>query len=194
MTTEIPVKTASMTPVKTAPIIQKKKKGKGRKLILVIVGGVLLACCSIFALVSLYSDSSSSESSNSISSESDDDRESSKPTASPQPPAPSFDDLHDSLNTMTEAQWENYASNDLIGLRVEGWEGTVYDVDQTLGVYTVIVDIQDDSQVRLRVSEEDALTYEKEQAVTVYGTIDIVTWILGSISLSLDNGIIAIGE
>lgn len=149
-----------------------------RKIILVLVVGVLIACAAIafFALSGDGGDSTASVV----------DGGTAEPTVTPLP-APTFDELHESLSTMTEAQWEYYASNDLVGMYVDGWQGTIYDVNQTLGFYQVVVDIQDDSQIRVEVSEEDALTFEKDQPVTVSGEIDNVSWILGLITLTLDD-------
>lgn len=90
---------------------------------------------------------------------------------------------------MTEAQWENYAHG-LRGMRINGWTGTVRDVDQTLGRYAVLVMVggSRDNQLTVPVSEEVALAIDRGQSVTVSGQIDSVIWVFDLIDLTLAQG------
>lgn len=108
-------------------------------------------------------------------------------------PAPSFDELHQNFASMTEVQWNNY-KDDVKGAYVEELSGTVSDVDEMLGSYTIILYHNDDpnSRIRIPVSEETALIYERGQVLTVSGNIALVLSdeIFGGIALSMDEGTI----
>lgn len=105
-------------------------------------------------------------------------------------PAPPYTEIRQNLEDMTEAQWEAYADS-LAGKSIEGWTGTVKDVDQTLGSYAVLVAVgDDDNQVSVPVDEDTALLFNKGDEVTFSGTVSSVTWVLGLVDLTLRDATI----
>ncbi len=111
------------------------------------------------------------------------------PTNTPEP-VPAYTEIRENIETMTEAQWESFAET-LKGKAINEWTGTVKDVDQTLGSYTVLVSVGNrDNQVSVPVEEDQALTFNKGDEVTFSGTVSSVTWVLGLVNLYLGDATI----
>jgi hypothetical protein len=98
--------------------------------------------------------------------------------------APSFSEIAENYNSMTDAQWEKYAAP-IAGAYAKDWEGTVTEVDvgEIMGGYSISIDAGRDSflsEVNIGdVSEELALSLNKGQRVRFSGTIDYASNILG---------------
>lgn len=106
-------------------------------------------------------------------------------------PAPGFLEIKDNYETMTEAQWENFA-DETKGAYVDGWSGTVQEVDQTLGKYNVTIEYDTYPELRFYIPDypkEDALALERDQEVSVSGTVSLVSAAFGY-SIHLENATI----
>ena len=117
------------------------------------------------------------------------------PTATPLPIAPSFEEIESQVKSMTEAQWKAYLPT-LKGLRVVDWSGWVTDVDKGLfGDFTLWLDMDPPGSFSIQdiyipIPESIALEFQKEQQVTISGIIDHVSELLGSISVTFEEGAI----
>lgn len=183
----------STEPMIATSISTAKKKRPIRKVLLLLVGGLALACCGIFALTMLFSNSSTSETTERITNQSTDNSESSQPTQTPKPTAPPIEEILASVEGMTDAQRNKY-NESIRGNRVEGWRGTVSEVDEgeVFGGFTVYVDMVDDNfgiEVYIDVSEDVALSLNLGQEIEFSGDVKTVSDILG-ISVSIENAII----
>jgi hypothetical protein len=110
------------------------------------------------------------------------------PTATPTPEwmAPSYDEICDNNDTMTDLQQEDYAAS-MAGKKVVGWVGKVYDVESgNGGLYTVQVEMVDsiisarDLEI-LGVPRDIAVALNVEQQITFSGTIKSVDMFMGNI-------------
>ena len=174
----------SPKPIITTTISAEKKKRPIRKILLLLVGGLALACCGIFALTMLFSDSSTSETTERITNQSNDNNESSQPTQTLQPTAPPIEDILTSVEGMTDAQRNKY-NESIQGSRVDGWQGTVSEVNEgeVFGGFTVYVDMVDNylgAEVFIDVTEDIALSLNLGQEIEFSGDIKTVSDILGT--------------
>lgn len=102
------------------------------------------------------------------------------PTPTPTPTlmtplAPPFGTFQDNYDSMTDAQWESFASS-IEGTYVNNWEGIDDDVEkgEILDGYTVEVRMDEDSSrspVYIDVPDDLALSFNREQRVRFSGRI-----------------------
>jgi hypothetical protein len=95
----------------------------------------------------------------------------------------------ENYNEMTDAQWEMYA-NTIEGAYIDRWEGVVRDVDagEIFGGYDIYIDMDEGSSPSIYigdVSEEMALSINKDQKVVVSGMIGLASNSFG-LTLHLD--------
>lgn len=102
-------------------------------------------------------------------------------------PAPSFTEIAENYNAMTDAQWEQYAKP-LKGKRAVDWEGTVEEVDvgEISGTYSIYIDAGRNTFVPEvvinNVPADVGLSLNKGQRIRFSG--DIV-WADNSIGLNI---------
>lgn len=100
-------------------------------------------------------------------------------TPTPDWMAPSYGEMCDNNDTMTDLQQEDYAAS-MAGKKIVGWTGKVYDVQSdTNGAYTVQVDVADgmfkSRQVEiLAVPRDIAAGLNVDQEIRFDGTIESV--------------------
>jgi hypothetical protein len=99
-------------------------------------------------------------------------------TATPDWMAPSFEEMCNNNDTMTDIQQEEYAKS-MAGKKIVGWAGKVYDVERDGDTFKVQVDVSDGlfkaRQVEiLGVSAELAPTLNVDQEISFDGTIQSV--------------------
>jgi len=99
-----------------------------------------------------------------------------------------FFTIRNDAEKMTDAQWAKYAE-DVTGKRVH-WKGYIENIEEGGKVWldmdspTEVISVQD---VYLNVPEEDALKYNKDQAIEFEATIDRIDKILGSMSIDFED-------
>jgi hypothetical protein len=100
-----------------------------------------------------------------------------KPTLTPYPLAPSAQEIFDSVKNMTDAQRNKYMES-LENSRVEDWQGTVRDVDESeiFGGFSIEVDTQSNNndripEIQIEVSEDVALSVNKGDKIAFSGVI-----------------------
>lgn len=108
-------------------------------------------------------------------------------------PAPAYEEIRLTVQSMTEAQWKQYLGG-LRGYYAVNWTGWVVDVDRKLsGDYVLWVDmdapgamfsVQD---VYIPVPDRLALALHKDQEVVFSGMIRSANNILGSLAINLEN-------
>lgn len=176
----------------------KKKKGSKLKGCLFIVGGIFLAIILLAILVPSSPDTSTPGEVSSVAEESGEGAVSeSSPTETPPPFAPPIEEILATVDGMTDAQRNNY-NETLRGNIVENWTGTITDVDEgeLLGGFTVYVDMVDSNfgaEVHIKVTEEVALSLNKDQKIVFSGEIDSVSDILGT-TVFIENATIEPAE
>lgn len=117
------------------------------------------------------------------------------PTGTPTPVGPAFVLIRSNFLTMTDTQWNHYAES-LRGVRIEGWEGVVSEVDEgeILGGHTVYVDMDRGGvDVFIDVSESVALTLNLNQRIIFSGTISSASGFLG-LSISIRDAEIELAK
>jgi hypothetical protein len=171
------------------------KKRKSVKWIAIIAGGAILTCVCLVAF-GLYVDSTpSGQAANAtrvatgtqeaLAAATDAARPTDQPlpTDTPAPTstpslAPAFETFIENYETMTDAQWENFADG-VAGTYIHEWHGRVSNVDahELLGGYTAQVDVgrRSISEVSIDVSEDVALALNKDQEIVFSGTVDYVS-------------------
>lgn len=180
---------------------EKKNKPKSNLLLWLIIGSIM-ACCGIVFLGAIFSSASTPTGGNDPGQA--DTVENSAPAASPEtvvaspaaspaPLAPSIEEILAAVEGMTDAQRNHYMAS-LEGARVEGWRGTVSDVDEgeILGGFSVYVDMVPSnfsSEVHFDVPEDIALSLSKDQVIVFSGNIETVSDILGT-TVFLENVVI----
>jgi len=104
-----------------------------------------------------------------------------------------FAEIRNNMNRMTEAQWKKYARS-LKGKTIS-WSGWVEDVNEKFfGGYELWVDMDPPNvamsvqDVTFEIPDELALKLRKDQRVVFTGTIKSVMNVLGSCSVTLENG------
>jgi hypothetical protein len=193
------VKPISTTPTPTPAVKQSKPKNK---VLTQIIGVIVLGCCGLFALSIIVSGGNSKKSEGSPSQTASNQNSSQptvlsptsqQPTSQPptsQPLAPSIQEILATVEGMTDAQRNQY-SESLKGSRVEGWRGTIDDVDEgeIFGGFTIYIDMVTDNfgaEVHIDVSKEVALSLNKGQEIVFSGDIKSVSDILG-ITVFIEN-------
>lgn len=181
-------------PIKTANVQKPHKKKSKRNIIIAVIASIIVVCCFLGILVSgtdtdeMGSSLPDSTNGDSVSSEDLENNEDTlaepSPTATPLPLAPPIEEILATVEGMTDAQRNNY-NEQLKGNIVENWTGTIMDVDEgeIFGGFTVYVDMVDDnfsSEVHIKVTEEVALSLNKEQKIVFSGAIKSVSDILGT--------------
>ncbi len=118
----------------------------------------------------------------------------------PLEPALSYEEIRGNANTMTDAQWNQYTES-LKGLSVIDWEGWITDVNEkTFGGYEVQIDMEPPVgittyDVHFDISDELALTLEKEQKIRFSGQIDQVNNVFSmNLVFLLNNGTLTVLE
>ena len=109
------------------------------------------------------------------------------PTPTPYPTAPRIEEMVSKRSTMTEAQWNNYASN-LKRHNVTNWRGTISEVSDFLGTYTVHVDVTDENvgaDVVFSLPKEEALAINIGDELVFSGIVDSVNMLFGSVTVRL---------
>lgn len=90
-------------------------------------------------------------------------------------PSPPFQDIADNYDEMTDAQWEKYSRDELVGTLVSDWTGTVGEVDkgELSGNYTIYVTMPGRflPEAFIDVNEKTALELRKNQEITFSGKI-----------------------
>ncbi len=94
-------------------------------------------------------------------------------------PAPSIQEILATVEGLTDAQRNQY-SESLKGSRVEGWRGTINDVDEgeIFGGFTIYIDMVPENfgaEVHIDVSKEVALSLNKGQESIFSGNIKSVS-------------------
>jgi len=177
----------------TNSAITAKKKSPISKTLLAIVVSVILVCCGLGLLSVVLSDENNTDSTPNTSQPPLPQVTSQPPTSIPQTFAPSIEEILATVEDMTDAQRNQYLAS-LEGSHLEGWRGTVSDVDEgeIFGGFTIYVDMVDEnfgSEVHIDVSEEVALSLSKGQEITFSGDIKSVSDILGT-TVFIENAII----
>lgn len=182
-------------PIPTTPAPALKPSKPKNKLLAPIIGLVILACCGLFALTLSQSDKSKKTegSSNQTTSNQNPSQSSTAVPPTLQPLAPSIQEILSKTEGMTDAQRNQY-SESLKGNRVEGWRGTIDDVDEgeIFGGFTIYIDMVPgnfSSEVHIDVSKEVALSLNKGQEIVFSGNIKSVSDIL-NITVFIENATI----
>jgi divalent metal cation (Fe/Co/Zn/Cd) transporter len=105
-----------------------------------------------------------------------------------------FETIRGNMGKMTDASWDKYVKEELIGEKVS-WKGWVSDVkSQTFGGgYKVLIDMDPPGSMSVQdiyvedVDESIALNMNKQDKVGVSGTIVSVYDIFGSCAVTLKN-------
>lgn len=107
------------------------------------------------------------------------------------PIAPAYSAIMAEASDMTDAQRNAYLKT-LTGASIANWSGAVCDVSETFGSYMVEVTIDQDNdallcttEVQWKVTEEQALEYSKDQAVTFSGVVESISEIVGVVRFTL---------
>lgn len=174
--------------VATPTVVTENKKKPKSKLLLWLVAGGLLACCGFTVLGAAFSASGSETSGGNLNPANSAQDASSipaeenpvqAPTLTPAPLAPSVEEILQTVSGMTDAQRNAYMES-LEGYRVEGWRGTVSEVDEgeILGGFSVYVDVVPGnfgSEVHFDVPEDIALSLSKDQVIVFSGSVDMLS-------------------
>jgi hypothetical protein len=186
------VKPIPTTPTLTPAVKQNKPKNK---VLTTIIGVIVLGCCGLLALSAIVSggDSKKTEGSPSQAASNQNPSQSTALPPTLQPLAPSIQEILAKTEGMTDAQRNQY-SESLKGSRVEGWRGTIDDVDEgeIFGGFTIYIDMVTDNlgaEVHIDVSKEVALSLNKGQEIVFSGNIKLVSDILG-ITVFIENATI----
>lgn len=191
------VKSTPTTPTPTPTPAQSKPKNK---VVTQIIGVLVLGCCGLLALSAIVSGGNSKKTEGSPSQAASNQNSSQptviSPTSQPptlQPLAPSIQEILATAEGMTDAQRNQY-SESLKGNRVEGWRGTIDDVDEgeIFGGFTIYIDMVTENfgaEVHIDVSKEVALSLNKGQEIVFSGNIKSVSDILG-ITVFIENATI----
>ena len=186
------VKPLPSAPTPMPTVKQNKPKNK---ILAPLVGLTVLGCCGLFMLM-LILPSGNSKKSEVSPNQTASNQNPSQPTALPptlQPLAPSIQEILAKTEGMTDAQRNQY-SESLKGNRVEGWRGTIDDVDEgeIFGGFTIYIDMVTENfgaEVHIDVSKEVALSLNKGQEIVFSGNIKSVSDILG-ITVFIENATI----
>ena len=117
------------------------------------------------------------------------------PTAVPTdaPIAPAFGDIEAKREGATDVQWDAFTAT-LAGNRVDGWPGIVREVKAAGKGYRVSVDLTPDggvfgvSDTFIETADAAAATWGKDTPVVVSGTIKRVGSVLGSVTVTFEDG------
>lgn len=172
----------------TTPVAPQKKS---RRWLWIILGLLLLGACGIFALSSLFATDSTPSRAETSSS---DTQQSDAPEATLQPLAPSITEILDTVEGMTDAQRNSYIEG-ITGNRVEGWRGTVMEVEagEIIRDFTVVVDMVEStfgSDVYIGVPEDVALSLNIGDEIVFSGDIESVLDLLGSTTVYIEDATI----
>jgi len=189
---------SSPAPLQSAPVAPVQPKKSGSKTLLFVIAGGLLACCGLFTLGAMVSSTNTQSRENSLS-QLEATQDSSQPislpspTSKPQIVAPSIQQILTTVEGMTDAQRNQY-NESLQGNRVEGWRGTVSEVDEgeIFGGFSVYIDMVTDNfgyEVSIEVPEDVALSLSKGQEIQFSGNIDSVSDIMGT-TVYIENAVI----
>lgn len=171
-----------------APQAEQPKKKKSK--LLPIIGGLILVCICVIVAIAMaggdtLTDTPTDNAQESVPAQAQEEvAEEPIPEATLAPLAPPIEEIFAKVENMTDAQRNKY-NDELAGNRVENWTGTVTDVDEgeLFGGYTVYVDMIPDNfltEVYIEVSEEVALSLNKDQQITFSGEIKYASDILGA--------------
>ena len=110
-------------------------------------------------------------------------------TASPIPVAPSFEEIRQNHETMTEAQWKMYRT-EIEGTQAIVWRGWVDEVTGKPGRFKLQVDMDAPdafsvAEISFLVADDVALDFKIDQEVTFTGEIDTATDFLGLLSIEM---------
>jgi hypothetical protein len=125
------------------------------------------------------------------------------PTALPPTPAPTtppWDAIKEFRQAATDAQWEAFVKNELIGSRMAGWEGYVYEVKASGKQWRVDIDLEDPTEaflpmaeIKLTTESDDAINWYKGTPVLFSGTVKKASYGMGVInSVELENATVEI--
>lgn len=198
-------------PVTQKAEVQKpRKKNTARNIIIAVIVSVGVVCC-VLTVAGLMMDTSapneivpSSPGTTNQDAASSGEVESGEdvsveppPTETPLPFAPPIEEILATVDGMTDAQRNNY-NETLRGNIIENWTGTITDVDEgeILGGFTVYVDMIDSNfgaEVHIKVTEEVALSLNKDQKIVFSGEIDHVSDIFGT-TVFVENATIESAE
>jgi hypothetical protein len=114
------------------------------------------------------------------------------PTDSPVSLAPSYKEICvNNMNEMTDAQWKQHRTT-VEGTMIISWTGYVDDARaKLLGGYELLVDMDPPDElfsaydIAFDITENEALSYLKDQEVTFSGKIDTVMNLIGSCEIRL---------
>lgn len=113
------------------------------------------------------------------------------PTATPTPvvEAPSCTEILNAKAEMTSVQWDSFADS-IKGTWVVDWSGKIRDVgDHSIlaGGYPIYIRISSECDLYYVVkTEAEALTFQRDQPVTVTAKVSLVSIFFGSVTLHLD--------
>lgn len=106
-------------------------------------------------------------------------------------PAPDFNTIRNTMNGMTDVQWNEY-SNTLIGRQVVNWHGWIEEVTTSVGGFpTVNIDMDPPSEmfsvqdVYFELPSDQAMKLFKDQEVVFSGRIDFLYNLIGSCQIQL---------
>ena len=108
--------------------------------------------------------------------------------------APSFQEIQNRVDQMTEIQWKAYLPT-LKGMKVTDWAGWINDVDKRFGdEYQIWVDMDDPNELFTTtdvylygINEEQAIVINKGSRIIFSGIISKVSEFLGDITIYVDN-------
>ncbi len=120
-----------------------------------------------------------------------------RPTPTPAPVAPSYQEICAPMTDMTEAQWKQHTGS-LKNSIATDWSGWVADVNaKAFGGFELLVDMDSPDvafsvqDVTFDIPDDVALRFSKDLPVIFTGVIDSVSNIIGSCQIRLDNASIS---
>ncbi len=156
-----------------------------KKLLIGCGAAAALTICVVIVLVAVVG----------IASDGDEAPVLSSASATPIPPAPSFEEIRAQHEVMTEAQWKNYRTQ-IEGCQAVAWRGWVEEVTGNPGRYRVRVDMDSPdeflsvSDVNFAVPDDVALALQKDQPLTFTGQIETAIDFVGSLDITLEHATI----
>jgi hypothetical protein len=163
------------------------KKLFSKKGLLAIVGLVIVGCVGIAVIAALGSGGSSGSGGQNRT------EGGSQAAATLAPLAPPYQEIEDTVASMTEVQWKAYLQT-LAGNRVDSWTGWIVEVDQSLGgKYTAWIDmdppgaILSTQDVYVPVGEDLAMKLNKGDKVVFSGQIERCQELLGTVSVRFET-------
>lgn len=120
-----------------------------------------------------------------------------KPTVTPAPIAPPYEEICAPMVGMTEAQWKQHTAN-LTNSIATDWTGWVEDVNvKAFGGFELLVDmnapdaLMSVQDVTFDIADDIALRFSKDQPVTFTGAISSISNIIGSCQVRLEGVLVS---